>query len=184
MSCLELLCLSLALSADAFAIALCQGLGRGKPTAKVILQVGFCFGLFQALMPLLGAVTSAVFAVAVRRFGHLISCILMVTVGGKMAYEAHLGEDCTQALTLPALLSLSVAGSIDAFAAGVTFICLQVPPILPSLLIGGVTCVLSCIGVKLGSVCGAKYQKQAQYCGACVLIALGLRILAEQLHLF
>ncbi len=167
---------------DAFAIAICQGLYAKRPSQGQILKIGVCFGFFQFLMPLLGAGASAVFAVAVRRFGHWIAFLLMVAIGGNLLFEANKDEDGGRAASFPSLLLLSLAGSIDAFAAGVSFVCLDVASLRPSLLIGVVTFFFSCVGVKIGSVFGMKYQKFARRLGGTTLILLGLRILAEQLH--
>ncbi len=178
----ELICLAIGLSMDAFAIAICQGLSAKRPTHKQILAVGFCFGFFQFLMPLLGAGASALFSAAVRRFGHWIAFLLMVAVGGNLLLEAKEEAVKSASSSFGALLLLSLAGSIDAFAAGVSFTCLAVKPLPASLLIGVITFFFSCVGVKIGSVFGTRYQAGARRFGGITLILLGFRFLAEQLH--
>ena len=81
-----------------------------------------------------------------------------------------------------AMLPLAVATSIDALAVGVSFAFLQVDNILAAVgFIGVVTFVLSAVGVKVGSVFGAKYQSRAELLGGVVLVAMGLKILLEHL---
>ena len=81
-----------------------------------------------------------------------------------------------------AMFPLAVATSIDALAVGVTFAFLSVP-IGPAVgFIGAVTMVLSAIGVKMGSVLGAKFQTKAEIFGGVVLIVMGTKILLEHLN--
>ena len=64
---------------------------------------------------------------------------------------------------------------------GVTFAFLDVNIWSSVMIIGVTTCVLSMIGVKVGSVFGAKYEKRAELFGGVILILLGLKILLEHL---
>lgn len=50
--------------------------------------------------------------------------------------------------------------------------------------IGGVTFLLSFIGVKVGNVFGAKYKSRAELCGGIVLIAMGTKILLDHLGIW
>lgn len=81
------------------------------------------------------------------------------------------------------------ATSIDALAVGVTFACVPVQiitnwsvllnTVLAVCIIGIVTFILSCFGVKVGNVFGTKYEKKAELAGGIILICLGLKILIE-----
>ena len=80
------------------------------------------------------------------------------------------------------MLLMAVATSIDALAVGITF------GVLPSVnlplalaLIGGITFLLSAVGVKIGSVFGTRYRFAAQMTGGILLILLGGKILFEHL---
>lgn len=48
------LILALALSMDAFAVAICKGAVLHKPRFKEILRTGFIFGIIEALTPIIG----------------------------------------------------------------------------------------------------------------------------------
>jgi putative Mn2+ efflux pump MntP len=52
---------------------------------------------------------------------------------------------------------------------------------LAALLIGVCTCGFSAMGVKIGNVFGAKFEKKAQLAGGLILILLGTKILLEHL---
>ena len=54
MSLFDLIVTAIALSMDAFAVAVCKGLAMKKCGAKGMCIVGAWFGAFQMLMPLLG----------------------------------------------------------------------------------------------------------------------------------
>lgn len=76
---------------------------------------------------------------------------------------------------------MAVATSIDALAVGITFAFLQVNIFAAVAMIGVTTFALSFVGVKIGNVFGAKYEKKAELSGGVILILIGLKILLEHL---
>lgn len=54
MDLLSLICISIALSMDAFSVSICKGLAARKFSLRTALSCGLWFGFFQALMPLIG----------------------------------------------------------------------------------------------------------------------------------
>ena len=183
----SLLLLAVGLSMDAFAVAVCKGLALKKITLRDQLVVGLWFGGFQALMPLIGFLIGEQFRDKIMAYDHWIAFGLLALIGGNMIREALFEkeeEKLGNALSPRAMLPLAVATSIDALAVGITFAFLDVK-VGPSVaLIGCVTCALSMIGVKVGSLFGAKFEKRAQILGGIILILLGLRILLEHLGVF
>jgi putative Mn2+ efflux pump MntP len=59
---IELALIATGVSMDAFAVALCTGVSIKKASAKNIFTVGLYFGIFQAVMPLIGYYLGAQFA--------------------------------------------------------------------------------------------------------------------------
>jgi len=181
---LSLFILAVGLSMDAFAVAVCKGLALKKITFRHALIVGLWFGGFQALMPLLGYLLAARFREAIAAYDHWIAFGLLVLIGGNMIREAIFEKEEAEtdsALSFRSMLPLAVATSIDALAVGVTFAFLDVQ-IVPSVtLIGVTTLILSMIGVKMGSLFGAKYEKKAEILGGVILILLGIKTLLEHL---
>ena len=184
MNFISLLMLAVGLSMDAFAVAVCKGLALKKITFRHALIVGLWFGGFQALMPLLGYLLAARFREAIAAYDHWIAFGLLVLIGGNMIREAVFEKEEAEtdsALSFRSMLPLAVATSIDALAVGVTFAFLDVQ-IIPSVtLIGITTLILSMIGVKAGSLFGAKYEKKAEILGGVILILLGIKTLLEHL---
>ena len=184
MNLFELIAIAVGLSMDAFAVSVCKGLALKKITVRHALTVGVWFGLFQALMPLIGYFLGAQFKELISAYDHWVAFVLLLLIGGNMIREAVFSKDQDvpdAALSFSAMLPLAVATSIDALAIGVTFAFLEVwgGILAAALLIGCVTCGLSMAGVKIGSHFGDKYEKKAQILGGVILILLGIRILLE-----
>jgi putative Mn2+ efflux pump MntP len=182
----ELILLAVALAMDAFAVAVCKGLSMRKINHKYALIIGLFFGFFQAMMPTLGWFLGKKFEMYITNFDHWIAFILLAFIGGKMIYECLTEEDsecscCESILDIKELTVLSIATSIDALAAGITFACLNVNIKTSASLIGIITFALSYIGVAVGNKFGSKYKKKAELSGGIVLILIGIKILLEHL---
>ena len=185
----ELFITAVALSMDAFAVAICKGLSTGKIKPKHMLICGLWFGGFQALMPLIGYFLGGAFADYITGFDHWIAFVLLAFIGGKMLVEALGKEECEDcgcadaAFRPMTMLTMAIATSIDALAVGITFALL--PDVNVSFAvssIGVITFLFSAVGVKLGSVFGAKYKFVAEIVGGVTLVGMGIKILIE--HLF
>ena len=184
----ELFITALSLSMDAFAVAIGKGLCTGKIKPKHMLVCGLWFGGFQALMPLIGYFLGGAFSEYITAFDHWIAFLLLGFIGGKMIFEAFEKDekcacDCNGAFRPMTMLTMAVATSIDALAVGIMF------AFLPNVnigfavgSIGVITFVLSAVGVKIGSVFGAKYKFLAELLGGATLVGMGIKILIE--HLF
>ena len=88
MSEIELLITAIALSMDAFAVAVCKGLATGDVKFKHMIITGAWFGGFQALMPLLGYLLGSLFAEYITAFDHWIAFVLLALIGVNMIKEA------------------------------------------------------------------------------------------------
>ncbi|PWJ25973.1 putative Mn2+ efflux pump MntP [Branchiibius hedensis] len=179
MSLLEILLIAVGVSADAFAVSLSQGVTMRRFRWRHALLIAGLFGLFQALMPLLGWLLGKGFADAISGVDHWIAFGLLALIGGKMLWEAFQDdeeEDDEPSLDLRGLLILAVATSIDALAVGVSFAVLPVNLPLALTVIGVVTFVISLIGVRLGRSVGSWLGKPAEILGGLILIGIGLRI--------
>ena len=178
----ELLVLAVGLSMDAFAVSVCKGLALRRVGAKECLTAGIWFGAFQALMPLLGFFLGATFADKITAVDHWIAFVLLGLIGANMIRESFgEAEGVSSAMTPGAMLPLAVATSIDALAVGVTFALLTIRIIPAVATIGVITCALSALGVKLGSIFGARWRSRAELAGGIILILLGTKILLEHL---
>ena len=93
LSLMELFILAVGLSMDAFAVAVCKGLALEKINLKKVCLVGLWFGIFQALMPLLGYILGSQFAEYVNTFAPWIAFALLLLIGGNMIKESFGKEE-------------------------------------------------------------------------------------------
>lgn len=191
MSYVELFLIAVGLSMDAFAVSLCKGLEMKACRFRTVLLkkaflLGGLFGLFQALMPLLGFYLSKNFVQYMEQFDHWIAFCLLVFIGGKMIKEAWQNEEEEEktGFQLMELLVLAVATSIDALAVGITFAVLSdIDIYFACLCIGLVTMLLCILATCIGHKFGTKLGSGAEYLGGAILILLACKILAEHLGL-
>lgn len=182
----ELLLLAVGLSMDAFAVSICKGLASKKATLKNMLCCGLWFGGFQALMPLIGFYLGSLFAVAIEAIDHWVAFALLALIGLNMIREAFSAKDEAAAesadYSVKTMLIMAIATSIDALAVGISLAMAGNVNIWTSIgLIGVTTCLLSMLGVKVGSIFGDKFERKAEIAGGVILILLGLKILLEHL---
>ena len=178
----ELLLIAVGLSMDAFAVSVCKGLSVKELKGRHVLLAGLYFGGFQALMPVIGWLLGYRFESLITEIDHWIAFVLLALIGGNMIRESFSeDEELNDDFGVKTMLLLAIATSIDALAVGVTFAFLDVNIWTSIALIGVTTCVLSMIGVKVGSVFGAKYEKKAEFIGGVILVLLGIKILLEHL---
>ena len=173
---------------DAFAVSICKGLGMRKVNKKQALVIGLFFGGFQALMPFVGWLLGSQFEKYITSIDHWIAFILLGIIGGKMIVESVKPDkeddevkEMDAPLDLKEMFVLAVATSIDAFAVGVSFACMEIGSmIVPAVLfIGVITFSLSAAGVKVGNVFGTKYKAKAELAGGIILILLGVKIILQ-----
>lgn len=170
---------------DAFAVSLCCGATLKNDKLLTALKLGFLFGGFQALMPLIGWSIGSIFEKFISGIDHWIAFILLAFIGGKMIYESFKDSDDRTIINydkFSVLLALAIATSIDALAAGVSFAVLEINIFVAILLIGIITFVVSFAGVHLGNKLSKMLGSRAELLGGLVLIAIGLKILIEHLY--
>jgi len=164
---------------DAFAVSI--GLGSrhiGRPAALAMMS-GAYFGLFQALMPLIGYLGGRGVLGWIESFAPWIAFCLLVLIGGKMIYESFAEgiEEDIRAVTHRVMLMLAIATSIDAMAAGFALPLLGVAPLVACLIIGVTTFCFSWVGVLIGIRSGTWLESKAELFGGVVLVLIGFRLL-------
>ncbi len=179
-----ILTVAFALAMDAFAAAVLIGMSVGSLKARNALRVALFFGGFQAVMPLAGWLAGRSLMEHVSGIDHWVAFGLLSAVGCKMIYESVWPGPVRTAAASPntgRLLVLSVATSIDALVAGVSFAFLKVNIAAAAAIIGAVTFALSLGGVLVGSVFGHFFERKAEAAGGLVLIGMGISILWRHL---
>ena len=181
----EIFLLGLGLAMDAFAVSICKGLSMKKMNWKKARIIALYFGIFQALMPLIGYFLGMTFESIVTTFDHWIAFALLTLIGGGMIKESFDNEDekKNNKVDFKTMVVLALATSIDALAVGITFAFFDVNIILAVSIIGVIAFVLSILGVKIGNRFGDKFQSKAELMGGIILVLLGLKILLEHLKI-
>ena len=188
---LEIWLLAIGLAMDCFAVSIASGIILKRTRLRPKLIMALFFGLFQALMPLLGWIGASMFSHLIESIDHWIAFGILAFLGGRMVRESFKDEDCRHEYdptSLKVVLALAIATSIDALAVGVSFAFLGIKgfsAILPPIgIIGFVSFVLSMAGLMFGIRfgCGIARKLRAELWGGIILILIGTKILIE--HLF
>lgn len=170
---------------DAFAVSIGAGLTLKTVDARQTFRLAWHFGLFQALMPVLGWLAGLSIANWIAPVDHWIAFGLLAVIGAKMIYEALKHSDDDGQRTDPtkgwSLVLLSVATSIDALAVGLSLALLDVDIWYPAVVIGLVAGAFTAVGMQLGTRFGALLGRRMEVIGGIILIAIGVQILVEHL---
>lgn len=175
----SLILLALGLSMDAFATSLTDGMCEHKITIGKTLFIALTFGVFQAVMPLIGYFLGSTFSEAVSAFDHYIALILLAAIGVSMIVESFSKEKDQCPTSVKMILIQGVATSIDALASGVGLALVNVNIFLACLFIGVITFALCVLGVRIGRSAGKLLRNKAQFAGGVILIGIGLKIFLE-----
>lgn len=196
---------------DAFAVAMCKGLESPKVQIKNAIIVGFYFGVFQAAMPLAGFFIGTKFAQYIEDVDHWIAVVLLTLIGLHMiivaikektskkkeiiaksannhtSYDDIMGDvkkiekSKKSGISFKVMFPLAIATSIDALITGMSFGFMNVSIYVSIAIIGGITFILSLVGVLIGNVLGSKLKSKAEIIGGIILIVIGLKVLFTHL---
>jgi putative Mn2+ efflux pump MntP len=183
MSLASIFLIAFSMAMDAFAVSLGSGVKIG-PGPRPVFRIAFHFGLFQALLPVIGWLFGNTIEPYVKDFDHWVAFGLLAFVGIRMV-RSGLGKDAEEIRKDPShgltMVMLSIAVSIDALAIGLSLAFLGVNIWTPALVIGLVTAALSLIGIKVGNGIGKRFGKPVEVFGGLILIGIGVRIVVSHL---
>ena len=185
MSIWSILLVGVGLSMDAFAVSVTNGMVTRNLTWKTTLRIALSFGIFQALMPMIGYFAGVYFSGIISSVSGWVAFALLAFIGIKMIVEAVRSDDSCEggverdAIGFKMLVVLSIATSIDALAVGVSFALVGTDIFLAAGLIGATTLLICTAGVRIGKRFGCVFRKKAEIFGGVILIAIGAKILIE-----
>lgn len=175
--------LGIGLAMDAFSVSLANGLNEPKMRIRKENIIAGTFGLFQALMPMLGWVcvhTIVQAFSAFEKFIPWIALVLLLYIGIKMLIEGIRNKDGNTeapAVGFAALMVQAVATSIDALSVGFTIAEYDwLMALIESLIICFTTYAISLVGLKIGKTAGTRLAGKANILGGIILIAIGIEI--------
>jgi putative Mn2+ efflux pump MntP len=172
--------IALALSLDAFGVALCIGLNNQTRASNKLAFV-ISFGFFQFLFSCIGAYAGTLFNTYVVAMPKIIGGMIIAAVGVLMIKEGFENNGKCPLLKPKMYFILGVSVSIDAMVVGFTILNNTTNVILfkNTLFIGGITLIISTIAFII-----SRYLKKieivgkyADYIGGIVLIIFGLKMM-------
>jgi putative Mn2+ efflux pump MntP len=176
------LILALGLAADAFAVSVASGLKIKYVKVRKALKIAIFFGGFQAIMPLIGWLAGLSLRTLLSAISHWVAFCILCLLGGKMIYESYQeDEQDFNPLCNSTLLALAIGTSIDALAVGLGFALIDNSIFTIVTAIGFVTFWLTFFGVFIGNKFGNLFQNKIEIVGGGILIAIGSKILIENL---
>lgn len=182
--------MALALAMDCFTVSITCGIIERRCIWRAILSMSFLFGLFQALMPLLGWAGMRHFSHYIEAYDHWIAFGLLAVLGIRMIREAFLPPEKKHLnpLSIKTQVFFAIATSIDALAIGISFGCMGYSTIAsmayPLVAIGLVSFVMSVVGNLLGVRYGEAVSKRLkpELLGGTILIFIGIKVLLSHLY--
>ena len=189
MTTLEIWLLAISLAMDCFTVSITSGIIMRRICWRTFFIMAFFFGLFQAVMPLIGWFAASRFSHLIEDYDHWIAFGLLAFLGGRMIKESFSNEDkrCFDPTKLKVVVTLAIATSIDALAIGISFAFVGMnsfTSILSRIVIIGFTSfVISTLGSLIGVFCGKRFNLRMELWGGLVLIIIGVKILIEHLFL-
>jgi putative Mn2+ efflux pump MntP len=179
--------IALGLAMDAFAVAIGVSIALGGASRRQTFRLAWHFGLFQAMMPVVGWAAGSSIRPMIESWDHWLAFGLLAVVGGRMILEAARGGTTDEEATDPtrgwSLVVLSVATSIDALAVGLSFAALGLRVWFPALVIGLTAGAMTVLGTLGGRQLGMRFGHRMSAAGGIVLILIGCWILVEHMTL-
>jgi len=176
---LSLLLVSVSVGLSNFAGAI--GIGLSGIDARTRIRVGVAFGLFEAVMPLLGLILGQAVAGFFGHYAKYIGGAILVLTGGYTIWQgrrivAEETKPAPQGLRTRHLIITAMALSIDNLAVGFALAIHHIQIVLAALTMGAVSVAMSLVGLELGNRLGAKVEAWSEELSGGVLILVGLAI--------
>ena len=178
--------LALAMSTDAFAVAVGKGAALQRPHLREALRTGAIFGIIEGLTPVIGWAMGHFAAPYVEAWDHWIAFTLLGVLGLRMIHAGlsnadDEGEEKPSSHSFWLLAVTGFATSIDAMAVGVGLAFIDANIVTTAGAIGLSTFIMVTLGVMVGRGLGKLVGKRAEIVGGLVLIAIGSLILYEHI---
>lgn len=191
MNYLDIILLAIALAMDCFAVSIASGIILKKFDWRTVLRMALLFGIFQAVMPLVGWSVGIWFKSYIEVYDHWIALVLLSLLGVKMIREGTATDEENNErvkticpLKWSSLFMMALATSIDALATGIVFIPFSTVLLCWALVIIGVVSVFfSILGSYIGVHFGNKLSFNIEILGGIMLISIGLKIFISHMFL-
>lgn len=179
--------IGISLAMDCLAVSLAAATSNPSQKIRLAMVLGISFGVFQAGMMLLGWGAGSTLIGAISGIDHWIAFIILALIGAKMIHEgirADPDRDERDYFSLPSILILAIATSIDSLGVGLSLGLVEGNILLVAFVAGVVSFLFACSGTMLGGVMNERFGRNTEILGGVILIGIGLKILLEHMALF
>ncbi len=171
-----LLLVSVSVGLSNFAGAI--GIGLSGIDGRTRIRVGVAFGVFEAVMPIIGLLIGQAVA---GYLGHLAKYIgggILILTGAYTIWQGRRTgiDQHAPAATIHSLLVTALALSIDNLVVGFALAIYRIPIVLAAVSMGVVSVAMSLVGLELGHRLGAHVGTWSEEIGGAVLIGVGAAI--------
>ena len=173
--------IALALSLDAFGVAISIGISKGIYLKNKIL-FALSFGFFQFLFSLIGACAGFLFNTYITLVPKLIGGIIISLVGVLMIKEGFNEKNENFLIKKRMYFVMGISVSIDALVVGFTVLN-SIPSlnnlVFNAIFIGITALILSCVGLIIGRFLKRIeiVSKYADFLGGIILIVFGMKMI-------
>ncbi len=176
---LSLLLVSVSVGLSNFAGAI--GIGLSGINVRTRIRVGIAFGIFEALMPVLGLLLGQAVAGFFGQYGKYVGGAILILTGAYTIVQARLAAVEAKArmprsLRLQSLVVTALALSIDNLAVGFALAIYQVNIVVAGVSFGVVSVAMALVGLELGHRLGRGAEAWSEEIGGAVLILVGVAI--------
>lgn len=182
MDIIQIIVLAIGLSMDSLVISLTSGAIIGNHRVVNVLKVAGMLAFMQMSLTVFGWYIGSTFAQYIDKYDHWLAFGILFFLGARVIICTLKGEEDSKPfnpLNFKVMFSLGVATSIDATAVGLSMSLVNIEILLPALVIGVVTLLISSLGVVFGCKVGQRYNLKINMLGGIILILIGCSILAQ-----
>lgn len=177
MNSFEIILLAIALGIDCCVVSFSQGLIFTANRRKNSFLLALTMGIFQGVMPAIGYVFANFINKYVEAFSHWLVFTIFMILGIKFIIEAFEKKEyepvCCIGFTC--LMTMGIATSIDALAAGASISFSGAEILLPALVIGCASFLMSLFGFWFGNLFKKFPSKILEISGGIILMALAVK---------
>lgn len=181
--------IAIGLAMDCFTVSITGGITLKVLRWKPIAVTALLFGIFQAIMPVIGWLCSRWLSDYIGEYDHWIAFLLLAFLGIKMIIDTLRGGDGESHAFDPSnvktIMLMAIATSIDALAVGISFAFIYgsdwTAIAWPVAVIGIVSMLMSAVGFVGGTYFSRLKRFKPELIGGMILIGIGLKILIEHL---
>lgn len=173
---ISLVFMAFALGMDAFSVSL--GMGMQLIRLKRIAFIGIVIGVFHIIMPFIGIVLGKAISGQIGHITVFIGSLLLIVIGLQMFFSAF-NHDVKKIIqpTGFGLILFALSVSLDSFSVGLSLGMSGVKTFVALLLFGGVSMVLTWVGMILGKKVHGYLGVYSEMLGGSILCVFGLCLL-------